>query len=143
MLGVVKLLLLVFAVGCAPRPPASTDRGQSSAGGVELPGTSWRLEDLGGMDVLERVEATLEFPEAGKAAGRASCNRFFGTVEISAESIKVGPLAATKMSCGDATDAQEKKYLEALQAAERFAFDDRALLIYSRGMEKPLRFARN
>jgi heat shock protein HslJ len=57
------------------------------------------------------VEATLEFPETGKASGRASCNRFFGTVEISG---LIGPLAATKMSCGAAADAQERKYLEAL-----------------------------
>jgi heat shock protein HslJ len=47
------------------------------------------------------------------------------------------------MACADdAANAQEKKYLEALQAAERFAFDGPSLLIYSKGMEKPLRFAR-
>ena len=56
--------------------------------------------------------------------------------------MKFGPLAATKMSCGDAADAQERKYLDALQAAERFAIDGPDLLIYSRGVEKPLRFAR-
>jgi heat shock protein HslJ len=109
---------------------------------VKLPGSSWRLEDLAGEGVLEGVDATLEFPETGKAGGRASCNRFFGTVEISGQSIKFGPLAATKMFCGDARDAQEVKYLEALQNAERFAFDGPALLVYSKGMEKPLRFAR-
>ena len=92
--------------------------------------------------MLEDREATLEFPEAGKASGRASCNRFFGTVEVSGESIRFGPLAATKMSCGDAADTQERKYLDALQAAERFAVDGPELLIYSKGVEKPLRFGR-
>ena len=84
-----------------------------------------------------------EFPETGKAGGKASCNRFFGTVEISGQSIKFGPLAATKMACiDDATNAQEVRYLDALQKAERFAFDGPALLIYSAGMERPLRFVR-
>jgi heat shock protein HslJ len=138
-------MITTFAVGCAPSPPTATDAGraQTLASSAELPGTSWRLEDLSGVAALPNVEATLEFPEAGKVGGRASCNRFFGTVEISGQSIKFGPLAATKMACADdAANAQEKKYLEALQAAERFAFDGPSLLIYSKGMEKPLRFAR-
>ena len=54
-----------------------------------------------------------------------------------------GPLASTKMACiDDAMSAQEKKYLEALQAAERFAFDGPTLLISSRGNDQPLRFSR-
>lgn len=90
--------------------------------------------------MLEKPEATLEFPEAGKVAGRASCNRFFGTVEVSGGSIRFGPLAATKMSCGDDADAQERRYLQALQSAERFDFDGTALRLHSRGVEQPLRF---
>jgi len=132
------LLFLLLALDCAPRPPAATDRGPNSP--QALPGTSWRLVSLGGEAVLEKPEATLEFPEAGKASGRASCNRFFGTVEVSGESIRFGPLAATKMSCGDAADTQERKYLDALQSAERFDFDGTALRIDSRGVEAPLRF---
>jgi heat shock protein HslJ len=47
------------------------------------------------------------------------------------------------MACiDDAANAQETKYLDALQKAERFAFDGPALRIYSTGMERPLRFAR-
>ena len=135
--------IAAFAVGCAARPPASTDAGAAQTSAGDLVGTSWRLEDLSGAAALPGVETTLEFPEAGKVAGRGSCNRFFGTVEISGQSIKVGPIAATKMACvDDAANAQEKKYLEALAAAERFALDGRALLIYSTGMERPLRFVR-
>jgi heat shock protein HslJ len=132
--------LFGFALGCAAHPPSST--GRSPASTMALPGTSWGLVNLGGAAALEKPEATLEFPEAGKVAGRASCNRFFGTVEISGESIRFGPLGATKMSCGDAADAQERSYLQVLQAAERFAVDGPELSIYSRGIEKPLRFAR-
>lgn len=136
------LLVLVFAMGCASRPPAATETRGSATPPMALPGTSWRLVNLGGEAVPEEPEATIEFPEAGKASGRASCNRFFGTVEVSGESIRFGPLAATKMSCGSAADMQERKYLDALQSADRFDFDGTALRIYSRGVEEPLRFAR-
>lgn len=107
-----------------------------------LVGSVWRLEDLGGAGVLDGAEATLEFPEGGKAAGRGSCNRFFGTVELSGGSITFGPLGSTRMSCGEAVMSQEAKYLNALQDAERFTLDGSRILIYSKGMEKPLRFVR-
>jgi heat shock protein HslJ len=139
-ISTVAPLVLGIVLGCTAGPPAANDRG--ATGKVALPGTSWRLVSLGGEAVLEKPEATLEFPEAGKVSGRASCNRFFGTVEMSGESIRFGPLAATKMSCGDDADSQERKYLDALQSAERFAVDGPELLIYSKGVEKPLRFAR-
>ena len=139
--------LATLALGCAPpaAPPAAATPvpTPAAAAGPTLVGTAWRLEDLGGTTAIPGVEATLEFPEAGRAAGRGSCNRFFGTVEISGESIRFGPLAATKMACVDAAaNAQETKYLEALQDAERFAFDGPALLVYSRGGSAPLRFIR-
>jgi len=113
---------------------------ESDSGSGGLSGTAWRLEDLGGAGVLDRVEATLGFPEAGKVAGSGSCNRFFGTVEISGESIRFGPLGSTRMACVEAVGIQEGKYLKALQDAERFRLDGSTLLIYSKGMEKPLRF---
>jgi len=46
------------------------------------------------------------------------------------------------MSCPEALMNQEKEYLQALQAAERFDWKDHYLLIYCKGFEKPLRFTR-
>jgi heat shock protein HslJ len=138
--------LVVFVIaGCTTQAPASpkTSTQTTAPSSAGLHGTAWRLEDLGGVASIPGVEATLEFPEEGKAVGRGSCNRFFGTVEISGESIQFGPLASTKMACIDAaTSAQETKYLEALQAAERIAFDGPALVIYFKGDDQPLRFSR-
>lgn len=138
----VTVLLLTFAIGCAPRTPAPSGTRPAAIAPRELAGTSWRLVSLEGAGVLEKPEATLEFPEAGKVAGRGSCNRFFGTVEVSGGSIRFGPLAATKMSCGDAADAQERRYLQALQAAERIEWNGDLLRIDSPGVEQPLRFVR-
>ncbi len=107
-----------------------------------LLGTSWRLEDFGGAGVPDRVEATLEFPDTGRVAGSGSCNRFFGTVDISGESIRFGSLGSTRKACEEAVMNQEGKYFKALQDAERFRLDGSILLVYIRGMAKPLRFVR-
>jgi heat shock protein HslJ len=121
------------------------DHGQhadASAGTFHLSGGEWLLEDLGGSGVLDNVQATLTFPEEGKTAGNGSCNRFFGSAEINGQEIKFGPLASSRMACPEAVMNQEKKYLEMLQAAERFEWQDPHLLIYCKGFEKPLRFTR-
>ncbi len=107
-----------------------------------LPGSEWLLEDLDGHGVIDNVQATISFAEAGKVTGMGSCNRFFGAVEIAGDNIRLGPLGSTRMACAEAAMNQETKYLEALQSAERFAWKDPNLLIYSKGLEKPLRFTR-
>ena len=107
-----------------------------------LLGSEWLLKDLGGSGVLDNIQATLTFPEAGRVAGNGSCNRFFGPVETSGDAIKLGPLASSRMACPEAAMNQETKFLQALQAAERFEWKDPHLLIYCKGFEKPLRFTR-
>ncbi len=107
-----------------------------------MTGTEWLLQDLAGTPALTNVKATLAFPETGKAAGNASCNRFTGSVEVSGDTIKFGALASTRMACVDnAVSAQETEYLKALGAAKRFEWNEPTLLIYAEGYDKPLRFA--
>jgi heat shock protein HslJ len=132
VLAIPALLL----VGCAP----SGTTGTPSPGAVT--GTVWRLIELDGNPAVQGADATLELSKEGKASGRGSCNRFSGTVAISGDRIEFGPLASTKMACVDAAaTAQETKYLDALQKAERFELDGSTLLIYSAASEKPLRFS--
>ncbi len=110
-------------------------------GAFNLSGSEWQLEDLGGV-AADHGNATLTFPEAGKVAGNGSCNRFFGSTEINGDAIKLGAMGSTRMACAEAIMNQEARYLEALQAAERFEWKDPYLLIYSKGSDKPLRFTR-
>ena len=145
-------ILITCWIGCSlllscngPHEPskASTPAASASqsAPSLNLIGSEWLLEDLGGAGVLDRVQATLAFPEAGKIAGRGSCNRFFGSSVIDGHTIKFSALGSTKMACPEALMKQEDKYLAALQAAERFESKDGSLLIYYVGSEKPLRFS--
>lgn len=113
-----------------PPPPSS------------LVGTQWRLESLAGRPALDGVEATLEFPEAGRIAGNGSCNRFDGAATITGERMQMGAIAATRMACEPARMDQENRYLAALGAAERIAMDGARLVIHVSGLDQPLTFTR-
>lgn len=109
---------------------------------VPLPGTSWVLEDVGGVPVVQRGRATLEFAESGRASGNGSCNRFSGTATIAGDSLSFGPLMSTKMACvEDALTNQETRYLASLGSAQRYAIAGDTLRIYGAGGGE-LRFAR-
>jgi heat shock protein HslJ len=114
----------------------------ASGVGLNLANSEWVLKDLAGGDVVDGGKATLAFAEAGKASGNGSCNRFFGTAKIEGQTIHFGPLGSTRMACAGAVMDQETKYLNALQAAERFEWKDPELVVYCKGYEKPLRFTR-
>ena len=111
-------------------------------GAAPLVGSEWRLEDLGGRGVLDRVQATLAFPEAGRVAGNSSCNRFFGSYTLMQDRIALGQLGGTRMACAPAVDEQETRYLDALQKAQRLEVRGTTMLMHVQGLERPLRFVR-
>src|SRR5580704_14179425 len=138
------LMLVLSCVCCfaqtSPQKISATVVAIGTGAPFSLSGSEWVLEDLGGHGVIDRVQATLSFPETGKVGGNGSCNRFFGPLEMSGDHIKIGPLGSTRMACPEAVMKQETKYLAALQAANHFEWKDPYLLVYSKGWEKPLRF---
>ncbi len=107
-----------------------------------LVGSEWQLEDLGGRGVLDRVPATLAFPEAGRVAGNSSCNRFFGSYTLMQDKVAFGQLGGTRMACAEAVGDQEARYLDALQKAQRLEVQGKTMLMHVQGLEKPLRFTR-
>lgn len=111
-------------------------------GAAPLVGSEWRLEDMGGRGVLDRAQATLAFPEAGRVAGNSSCNRFFGSYTLMQDRIALGQLGGTRMACAPAVDEQEARYLDALQKAQRLEVRGTTMLMHVQGLDKPLRFVR-
>jgi len=107
---------------------------------VALWGTAWRLENLAGAGVVDRVRATLEFPDQGRASGNGSCNRFNGVVTVDGSTIQFGGIASTRKACLDAVMKQEDAYFAALRDAERFETDGQILLVYTKDRAEPLRF---
>lgn len=133
--GAVVLALLTppACSGGRPAPPPAAPG---------LTGTKWRLEDLAGKGVVDRVQATLEFASDSAVSGNGSCNRFHGPVNVSGGTISFGALASTRMFCGEAVMNQESEYFAALDAAERWEIEEPFLFIYAAGRPEPLRFVR-
>jgi heat shock protein HslJ len=98
------------------------------------------LAEVNGARALDNPKATLEFASGGKVSGNSSCNRFSGTVEAVADSLRFGALISTRMACPDAVMHQERAYLEALGNAERYERQGNSMLVHVKGSAKPLRF---
>jgi heat shock protein HslJ len=139
------LTVAILAASCSSthKPATASQAPTSPPTPLALPGSEWLLADLNGTPPLPKVQATLSFLEAGRVAGNGSCNRFTGSVAVSGDTLKIGPLASTRMAClNDNVGAQEDKYLKALGAATRYAWQDPYLVLYCDGYNKPLRFTR-
>jgi len=133
--------IAALAIGCASAPPAATSE-KTVPSAQSLLASEWELRDLGGAPVLEDHRPTLSFFEPGRIAGNASCNRFTGAADVGDGTIKVSPLAVTKMACIPEVDAQERAYLAALQNAYRMEIVGGELVINSESLEQPLKFRR-
>jgi heat shock protein HslJ len=133
------MLVLIFAfVGLISTALSQTQEAPI----LDLLGTEWLLEDLGGSGVIDNAQATLSFPERGKVIGNGSCNRFFGSVEIRGDLVRFGTIGATRMQCAEAVSEQEQRYLVALEAADQMSVNTFYLFVHSKSLEKPLRFKR-
>lgn len=143
----ITLLLLAFiTVSCSTHkaaPAASTPATPPSAVAFSLEHSDWQLLELEGVPIVPNSRPSLSFFEPGKVAGNASCNRFTGSVTITGNQLKFGPLATTMMACPDPkVSQQESTYLKALAAAIRYEWHNPYLLVFCDGFDKPLQFSR-
>jgi heat shock protein HslJ len=65
----------------------------------DTPDQVWSLTELDGKPFA--ATATLTFPEAGKIAGKAPCNRYFGALPGTYPAFKPEKVGATRMACPD------------------------------------------
>jgi heat shock protein HslJ len=89
---------------------------------------SWRLVSMGELSspavVPLATELTAEFGDE-RIAGSGGCNRFMGSYETpQAGTLSIGPLASTFKACETPVMNQEMRYLQALQAAQRYEMND-------------------
>ncbi|MBK1873118.1 META domain-containing protein [Marinobacter sp. 1-3A] len=84
-------------------------------------GAEWVVEDLANAGIIDRSRITIEFFEDNRVAGRASCNRYGGQYELTAEGVSFDHIFATKMACAPALMNQEDRFLELLSKVKRAA----------------------
>jgi heat shock protein HslJ len=86
------------------------------ASGLTLDGTSWVLESMAGMPLIEGRTITLDF-EADEVDGNSGCNHYFGGYTLnSAGGLQFGMIGMTEMACLDPEGImqQESTYLSYL-----------------------------
>jgi heat shock protein HslJ len=100
-----------------------------------LAGTRWQLKDYaspsnptGMTTALAAAIPTLEFDQDGALNGFGGCNSFNGNYTVLDEALTVGPLATTRMYCGEeGIMNQEQEFLAQLQGAAKFRIDGEQL----------------
>lgn len=136
-LAVAALLVAACTTGGASLPsPSPSASPSSSAGSGALPkdvAGAWQLIQIGEAAIDAIAIPTLEVTETGAASGSAGCNQFSGTVMVSADEIRFGPLATTEMACADPANALETRYLAALGAARAWTIDGEGNLVIEGG----------
>jgi heat shock protein HslJ len=69
------------------------------------------------VSVPDGLVLTVTFADDGSVAGFGGCNQFGGPYISGTDTIGIGPLHATMMSCGDETDGVERQLMAALEAS--------------------------
>lgn len=127
----VVLLLLAAPVLVQAQPGRDLSTGQRV-----LAGTEWQLVSLGPPGSEENIVAgttpSANFGEDGRVGGSTGCNSYGGTYEVRGETISIGRLVSTRRACLDQNaNEQERRFLAALEAANRFRLSSNRLAIFS------------
>jgi heat shock protein HslJ len=119
--------IVACTLGCRggnPQPAGSGETPQPGPGaGGKLSGREWSLTSLGGAPAEAGnggQPATLTFSDAeNKVSGFAGCNRVAGTYDAKGDSLRIGPLALTRMACPSGMEL-ETKFGAALDATRGY-----------------------
>ena len=119
--------------------------GRSLEAGAPIIGADveWRLEELEGRPALRDAggEApTLRLGSDGRAGGSTGCNTYGGGYTVEGAAIRFGTLVMTRRACVDpALNEQERRFAEALAAADRMQVAGDTLTLYA-GTREVARF---
>ncbi len=88
-----------------------------------LEDSTWRIEAIEDIAVIEDSAATIRFDTDGRVSGRTGCNSFNGSVSIDGEGMVFGPLAATRMACPPPLMDQEQYLFQAMDQVRTYSTD--------------------
>jgi len=126
------LLLGLLLVSCMTKEPAGT-----GPEAVSIEGVQWYLLEVAGSPVSpmahdKQPHITLD-PVQKRASGFSGCNNFFGSYELKGESLKFGPVGATRMACPDLEMGLETEVFKALDQTRAWEIQDKELLFLADG----------
>ncbi|OSZ72199.1 hypothetical protein CAP39_02225 [Sphingomonas sp. IBVSS1] len=121
--ALIALLALASLAGCQAE---RRQLGQALSGKPPVLAGSlvgrWTMADLNGGGPVARGELAFT---ADNVAGTAGCNRLTGGWQQAGATIRLGPLAVSRMACPPAVMAVEARVIALLNAAKRVEFDAR------------------
>jgi heat shock protein HslJ len=129
------MAVLAFTVGCENSNPLAPS---------DLIGDTWRLVSIvetgtTPVTVDDPSKYTLEFLENGRLNVKSDCNTCGGPYSLSGSSIEIGPVACTRVFCGDTS--RDAAFTSALDKARSASLDDDELTLTGAGVR--LTFVRN
>jgi heat shock protein HslJ len=102
--------------------------------------TNWTPITMNGEPVIvANNQLMLSFDES-VVSGNGGCNSFNGGYTVNGSMLSIGPLATTRLLCGnEAMDQQEMAYLTALQSAASFTISEGQLILFGNSGSELLR----
>jgi heat shock protein HslJ len=78
---------------------------------------AWVIEQARSAPLLDKRRARLVLGRDGRLSGHGSCNAMSAAFTLAGERIGIGPIATTRMACGELLREQEDRVLTALELA--------------------------
>ena len=91
---------------------------------AELSANAWRPSHIREMRLDEETDLYVQFEAGGELGGFAGCNRFFGSYQLSGNTISIEALGVTRKACPPPIMSFEISFIEALQSATTVAHAD-------------------
>ena len=127
--------LAILVVAACDSTGSGTNTTPEPTSAADLAGTSWTLVSIGGTPVVEASGPHITFGANGDANGSTGCNSFSGSYATDGAALTFGPMATTRMACGEDLMAQEAQALEALAAVSGWEIDADGRLHLTGGTE--------
>ena len=119
------LVLLAAGVACS----AGTDAEPPDSGSASPVGHSYESTTVEGLQIPGNGPLRLTFGDPDRISANAGCNTLMGTADISAHTVRTGPLASTRMACAGDQAGADDWVGTLLQATPSWSLDGQTLTL--------------
>lgn len=94
-----------------------------------LTGREWIVEDVDRKGVIDNTQMSLNFTNDGLLGGRAACNQYSTSFQLTGEGLSTQAIAATQKACAPALMDQDDHFFDVLGDVTRFDLDETGALL--------------